>query len=227
MLRQLAVFLLLLLLGTAPARAQGMGQISVHATGLTHPIGVKADAQGRLWVAEQGSGNDDGQIAIVTADGQVHPFLTGLPSVPIEGEFESAQHLQFRDGALWITLGLGSENPTSSLIRADTSGFSPGDTPLTMDDVELIEGIGAFVTAQGFAQTNVYNLAFGPEGNQFLVDASANAILQRDAATGDLSVFASFDDLPNPTPVGPPMIQTVPTSIVFVGPLSGTMLRRG
>lgn len=66
-------------------------------------------------------------------------------------------------------------------------------------------------------ETNLFNLTVGPAGDLFIVDAAANAIIRRQAGTGQLSVFATFDDLPNPTRVGPPTIDPVPTGIIYDG----------
>ena len=49
------------------------------------------------------------------------------------------------------------------------------------------------------------------------MDASANAIIRRDAKSGALSVFATVPRIPNPIPDGPPTVQSLPTGIVFDG----------
>ena len=213
----LAAILLLM----APTSVQAQGEPSVFATGLVAPQGIAVDSLGRIWVAEQGTGNDDGRISIVLSDGQVHPFLIDLPSVIVQGEPESAHHLMFDDGMLWATLGLGEATPDGNLLRIDTSGFVPGDPPLDLDDVELTEDVGTFVIDHEFEedtdQTNIYNMTIGPDGDLFIVDASANAVIRRASDTGMLSVVAELPSIPNATPVGPPMMQAVPTGIVFTG----------
>lgn len=208
----MASTIVLLWLAT-PVHAQ---QIDVYAQGLVNPIGIEVDANGLVWVAEQGTGSDDGQISVVTTDGQVHPFLTGLRSVLIEGETESAQHLGFQDGQLWVTYGLSSITPEGYLLRVDTTGFAPGDPPLSVNDAEVID-IGTFVLGEGFDETNPYNFTVGPDDDLFITDASANAIIRREAASGTLSVFAELDSIANPTQIGAPYIDAVPTSIVFAG----------
>ena len=213
-LRRAMGWTMLLALLANPAPAQEVA--SVYATGLTAPIGLEADARGWLWVAEQGTGNNDGQIAVVTSDGQVHPFLTGVRSLVFDNTPASAYHLTFHDGALWAALGLSTDVAEGYVLRIDTTGFRPGDTPHTAAEAELID-IGNFVLCEGFPETNLYDLAFDANGDLYVVDAGANAVIKRDGATGDLSVLATFETIPNPTPVGPPFIQAVPTSILFAG----------
>lgn len=77
---------------------------SIYATGLRGPVGIEIDARGWLWVAEQGSGANDSQISVVTAENEVHPFITGLPSgVNAAGEVSGANHVYFSpDGELLI-----------------------------------------------------------------------------------------------------------------------------
>ena len=195
-----------------PALSQA--QPTVIASGLASPLGLEMDARGRLWVAEQGTGNDDGRIVVITADGMVHPFLEGLRSIVFEGSPTSAYHLTFHNGSLYAAHGYSTDSPEGYVLRADTTGFTPGDTPLQASDVERID-IGTFAIAEGVAETNVYNLMAGPDDDLYIVDAGGNAVYRRDAATGDLSLFTTFEALPNPTPVGPPFIHAVPTAIVF------------
>lgn len=193
---------------------------TVVASGLTSPQGVTVDDRGRIWIAEQGTGADDGRVSVVSSDGTVHPFLVDVPSVTFQGSAESLHHVEIRDGELWGTLGLGEADPRGFVLRADLAGWSPGDAPRTMADV-ILEEVGSVVLEHDFAvdtdQTNVYNLTFDDVGNLYLVDASANAVLRRDAGTGAFSVLAEFQGIPNSTGEGPPEVQAVPTGVVFHG----------
>ena len=98
---------LVLLLGllTAPAHAQS--NASVYAEGLVAPTGLETDSEGRVWVAEQGTGSDDSRISVITPDGTVYPFATGLRSIiSPEGMGEGVTHLKLYDGDLWAVAGL-------------------------------------------------------------------------------------------------------------------------
>lgn len=192
--------------------------VRLYAEGLVAPIGIEVGPQGWLWVGEQGTGQDDSQISVITPDGQVYPFLTGLPSDTVAGEITGAwrPYLSADGSELLILQGEGTDALSMSLLAADLSGFAPGDPPLTSSDVRVVADIGAFVLGeQRFAQSNPYAMTVGPGGDQFIVDAGANALIRRDTDTGQLSVFATFEEVPNPTPVGPPMTDAVPTGIVF------------
>ncbi len=194
--------------------------ISTYADGLVAPQGLEFDGQGWLWVAEQGTGNDDGRISIVTPDGIVHPFLIDLPSNIVQGQPESVHHILLDGNNLWGTLGLGETDPASLLLRADISGFTPGDTPLSLNDVTT-EDIGTFVLAADLTddseQTNIYNLTMDSSGDLYIVDASANAVVRRQAGSGSLSIYAELPATANQSGVGPPFVQAVPTGIIASG----------
>lgn len=194
--------------------------VEVFASGLLAPQGIEVDGAGTVWVAEQGTGAADSRISAITPDGQVHPFLVGLASNIVQGSPEGVHHVQIRNGVLWAAQGLGEMSPEGNLLRVDLAGWSPGDPPLGLGDAD-VEPVGAFVLAHAFAadtdQTNIYNMAFAPDGDLYLTDASANAILRRDAGTGALSVFAELPGIDNPTGMGPPVMQAVPTGIVHDG----------
>jgi len=215
--QRLAVMAVLLSLITA-SNVRAQVNVSVYATGLASPIGLEIDNQGRLWVAEEGSGNKDSRISVVTADGKVHPFLTGLPSEIVEGDPLGAEHLYLdANGDLLIMQGEGADFLSESVLTISTAGFSPGDTSRKIDDLKAIHKIGRFSLSNGGASTNPYAMAIGPDDNFYIVDAGLNGIVKLERCTGKLSVFATFDPIPNPTTEGPPFMDPVPTGIVFSG----------
>jgi hypothetical protein len=55
------------------------------------------------------------------------------------------------------------------------------------------------------------------ENSLFVVDAAMNTINRVEARTGRSQVLVRFASLPNPTPVGPPLLDAVPNSIHRVG----------
>ena len=205
------LLLLALSLGPAALRAQP----APFVTGLRFPIGVTTDAAGRVWVAEQGSGPaaNDGRISVVLPNGQTFPFLTGLATGGTAAEQRGVAHLAFVGSDLWFT---HTTSPSSGgVYRVPTAGFTPGDPPRTFAAVVDSANVARFVFAQGATDSQAYGLAAGPDGTLYVTDAGANRVVRRDPATGALAVVAAFPDLPNPTPVGPPVVQVVPTGIVF------------
>ena len=184
-------------------------------TGLTAPVGLEVDGKGQLWVTEVGLGNDDGKVSLVTPGGKVYPVIEGFRSfTDPAGDFVGLNHLLLQGNTLWILHAEGK------LYRADVSSFRPGDAPLKANALAF-EDIGSFVKAYDFEEdteeSNPYNLTLGPGGDFYIVDASANAIIRRDAKSGALSVFATVPGIPNPIPDGPPTVQSLPTGIVFDG----------
>ena len=198
--------------------AQGQGGVSLYADGFTMPTGLEVDDDGRVWVAEQGTGQDDSQISVVMPDGTVYPFATGLRSIiSPEGMGEGVTHLKLYDGDLWAVAGL-TNAPDGLLYRFPLAGWSPGDPPLVTSDATLYD-LKPRVLALGFPESNIYSFTVGPDGDLFIVDAAANALFRFDLDADVLSVFATFADVPNPlfSNLGPPTSDAVPTKVLFTG----------
>lgn len=191
-------------------------RVIAFATGLTAPLGIEADAKGQLWVTEAGTGNtNDGQLSLITPQGNVFPVVEGFPSVVSpEGAVFGLNHLILKDGTLWMLHGVEGK-----LYKFNISSFKPGDAALQANELEY-EDIGTFVKNYAFKddnnETDIFNLTIGPGGDLFIADAAANAIIRRKAATGELSVFATIPPIDNPTG-DPAKVQAVPTGIVFDG----------
>jgi len=189
-------------------------KITKIADGLALPIGVEADHLGRIWVAETGTGKNDGKVSVITKDGKKYPVYTGFDSYTIDnGEIEGPAHLLISNGWLYI---VGSH---SKLYKVNPSSFQIGDAPKDASTLSY-EDIGAFVLDYDFKykiyETHAYGIVAGDGGNIYLTDAASNAILRR-ASNGALSVVTEFAPIANPTPVGPPQIHQVPTSLYFDG----------
>ena len=184
------------------------------ATGLVTPIGLTTDAGGRVWVSEVGTGNNDGAVSVIDSDGTVNRVITGFPSVIFDDSPAGLTHLTFHNGLLYILHGASGR-----LYTADVSGYSPGSPPIPAASLTSYD-LGTFVRDYDFAddtnESNLYSLTVGPDGALYITDAAANAIIRR-ALDGTLSMFATVPSIANPTPVGPPFVQAVPTGIVFDG----------
>ena len=189
------------------------------ASGLQTPIGIETDWQGNIWVAEQGTANNDGKVVVVVPGASeagkettmTYDAIINLSSIinPLSGEPEGPANMLFDNGTLYILAG-------EYLYRADVSSFKPGDAPIDANTLPY-EDIGTWVRSQNIVtpnDTHPYDLKKGPDGKLYIIDAGANAMIKRENA-GNYSVFAKFPDMPNPTPVGPPFIQSVPTGIIF------------
>lgn len=192
-----------------------LAQNPPYAANLASPIGLEVDDQGWLWVAEVGTGNNDGRISVITPDGQVYAALEGLGSITEAGGVAGSYHLELIDGALYVTNGLGTETADGYLLRIDPSGFTPGNGPLTSAAIDTVANTGAFAGSNGLVENNLYDVEPGPDGDLFLADAGANAVFRLDRETGEMSVFMNLDPVPNPTPVGPPVIEGVPSKLLY------------
>ena len=188
--------------------------ITTVASGLAAPMGLETDANGNIWICETGTANNDGKVVVVTPKGEMHDAIINLSSInnASSGEVQGPAHLLLDHGMLYVLAG-------NYLYKADVSHFMPGDAP--MDGSMLsYEDIGSFVLSYPFVNnahdTHPYNLTKGPGGDLYISDAGANAILHRTSAN-HYTVIAEVPGIANPTPVGPPQIQAVPTSIMWDG----------
>ncbi|GAB4012767.1 hypothetical protein GCM10028808_29900 [Spirosoma migulaei] len=187
------------------------------ATGLVGLIGVETDANGRVFVTEQGTGNNDGRVSEITPDGKVHPIITGLYSFTRpDNELDATDHLLAADGVLYIlnakglyTFNLASYKTGNAPIPA--SSLTPENIQKTVIDYTFTEDTG---------ESHLYNMTLGPDGALYIADAAANAILRR-SKTGQISVVTAVPGIANPNPAGPPpgppFIESVPTGIVYDG----------
>lgn len=220
-----ALFTLLVWFGTTSCdktddvidELQSSPRVEEFISGLATPSGIEVDAKGQLWVTQSGTGvTNDGQVLLITPQGQVYPVVQGFPSFTSqEGAIIGLSHVLLQDGTLWILHG-----PSGRLYKANVAAFKPGDAPLRAENLAF-EDVGSFVKAHVFAedtdQSNMYNVTVGPKGDFYFVDAAANAIIRRDAASGQLSVFAAVPAIANTGGDGLPPAESVPTGIVFDG----------
>ena len=188
--------------------------ITTVATGLVSPIGMEADRNGNVWVAQEGTGKNDGKVSIITTSGQKFDAIIGLESFITDiGEVEGPSHLLFTEGRLFI---LGAHG---KMYKANVNSFRPGNIPLAASTL-AVEDIGAFVLGYNFVNnahdTHPYGITKGPDDAIYIADAAANAIIKR-SRSGVLTVLAEVPGIPNPLPYGPPQIQSVPTGVIYDG----------
>lgn len=193
-------------------------QVIEYASDLVTPFGLEIDGLGNVWVAEAGTGNNDSRVSVIVGKDKVYTAIEGFASVlpPDEPAALGVSHMLLVDFTLWM-LNIAE----GRLYWADLTSFQPGDFPLQAADLPY-QDIATFVVDYDFGdedteESNPYNLTLGPDGDIFIADAAANAIIRRDAQTSELSVFATFPNIPNPTEVGPPAINVVPTGVAFDG----------
>ncbi|TKK68483.1 ScyD/ScyE family protein [Ilyomonas limi] len=188
--------------------------ITTVASGLVSPMGLETDAGGNIWICETGTAAHDGKVVVVTPSGEVYDAIVNLASInnAVSGEVEGPAHLLLDKGVLHVLAG-------NYLYNINVSNFKPGDTPIDASTLPY-EDIGSFVLSYPFVNnahdTHPYNLTKGPEGDLYIADAGANAVLHRKGAN-QYTVLAELPNVANPTPIGSPEIQCVPTGIMYDG----------
>jgi hypothetical protein len=206
----LTLFLLLSLTLTSHA------QFSVFAKDLVSPVGVETDASGNHWVTDNGTGKMDGRILVVKPNGEVIPVITGLPSKinPVVGEPSGVwRSLFLPNGRLAVIIGEAYTEDFGKILIFDFRHFRLGrSAPKTVADAVSSIQVGAFSRTLT-PESNIFSAVFDESGNWYVTDAAANHIVKI-SPSGRKSVFAKFPDIPNPTPIGPPMINAVPTKII-------------
>ncbi len=199
--------------------------ITTVASGLPGVMGITTDHQGNIWVSEGGTDtvgnkgnthNNDGKVVVITPGGKQYDAVIHLSSYAnvYSGELQGTVHLLMDGGTLYILSG-------DDLYTADVSHFNPGDDPIEATTLPQ-ENIASFASQNALTynpehDSHPYALAIGPEGDLYIADAGANAILHR-KGENDYTVLAEIPSSPNPTPqMGGPVIQAVPTSIMWDG----------
>lgn len=221
---------LLLFLIALCVSASLSAQLSIIADSLPSPIGIKADKWGNVWVANVGTGNDDASITLIVPGGKKYIAFNNLPSKlnPLAGDVVGPwRAIPMNYGRMAVLVG---GNPTlgenfGKLLFFNMNGYTPGDAPKTLKDTTHSFNVGAF----GYATSD--NLDSDPfsavqdeDGHWYITDAGANNILKVSRNGKEMSVFAHFAPFKNPTPVGPPFVDPVPTGIVALPKYGGFLV---
>lgn len=221
-------------------------------SGLDNPRGMAFAPNGALYVTEAGRGGPGpcplngageprcyGKTGAITRlwQGQQLRVVEGLPStaLPDGSAAGGPNDISFLGtGAALVAMGLGGgpafreaygDDVLGSLIHLATSGTW-----------RVVADVAAHEFENNPAGGPVDSTPFGvlaEAGSRIIADAGANALLSV-AANGTVTTLAVLPALPNPTPVGPPMIESVPTSVargpdgaLYVGQLTGFPFPQG
>ncbi len=220
----LGVFGALALIGGAIAQ-QGPPPTGVPlAAGLTGPRGLTSLAGGDILVSE-GAG---GRLLQVAPDGTTTELLTGLPVDVLEiapGETETLGiSSAIPDGGTghYYVIGESTKPGFSALYQAEAGG-----TPTLIadfGDYEEANNTDGDMDLAGDPEllSNPYDLVLDANGDIFVTDSGANAVLKVDGTTNAITPFAIFPNIPNPLfadgqGIGGPTMDQVPTGIT-IGP---------
>ena len=207
-------------------------QLKSIAQDLNNPIGVVADDWGNKWVAESGTGATDGAIVVITKTNKKHIVIKDLPSVfnPVAGDVVGPwKAMPLKYGKLAVIIGGNAPilGPLFGNIAIfDLNGFVPGtDSALTIDDAIQLIDVGTFAfNASDNADSDPFSAVQDEDGVWYVTDAGSNSIIRISRNGKNMSVFAKFPRFANPTPVGPPMVDPVPTGIVAIPNYGGFLV---
>ena len=202
--------------------------------GLNTPIGVEFDGNGNIWFTEMGVQGPDnpgnGKINYLSPglDGSydLNGFVEGVAvAFSSMGEATGALQLAFdTDGSLLLAAGGPNIPPFPSLgsiLRYDPTEMvrsaGPYDvlaSPALMQQIPVFP----FVVGSGYGDSNTYAVApAGDDGDLYIVDSGANALLRWSSAADELSVVVDFPAVENPKGSVPGISQAVPTQVIADG----------
>ncbi len=195
-----------------------LAQLTPVAGNFVGVAGVETDADGNAWVTETGSGANNGQVIRVKPNGEKAVIITNLPSAvnPANGETGGPwRSMMLANNRLAVIVGEGPTNLFGRIMFFNLTGFQPGISPAkTLADTTSTIDISRFALAQsGVTNSNPFSAVLDSDGSWYVADAGANMIIKV-TASGQRSVFARFPKVPNPTPIGPPVVDAVPTKII-------------
>lgn len=202
----------------------------VVATGLNGPQGVYVAADGTVWVTDdglggsstftvpgvQGTGNyGDSARVIKVAPGGAQSVVTSTPSINIPnigptggGKIAVLGNTVYVANGVW-NAGFSVARPAkaSAVLRLDGAATVEVANLFAFEAATNPDGVPA---AQGGIDSHAYGLEAGPDGQLYVADAGANALLKVDPATGGVSLVASLAGQTSGTGA-----QSVPTGVAF------------
>lgn len=190
--------------------------MEVIAADLRGPIGIERDAAGNLWIAESGTGANDGAMTVIWSDGTQQRVIDSLPSLfDLETSeiFGPTRVQAFNDQYFGVLLAGGLPDVSSSIAVFERNSIQPGGPVLSIQDAANIIHLEERVLKLGYPESNGFS--FVHDGKDlYIADAAANAIMHRDGLTGVIKPIANFPPTANPLPFGPPVYEAVPTRII-------------
>lgn len=220
---------------------------TVVMSGLDNPRGLAFAPNGALYVTEAGRGGAGpclinpgtgeercfGMSGAITRlwKGKQERVVEGLEShaMPDGSSASGPTDISFLGtGGAYVTLGLGGGPDFQAALGNQYGGTlihmaASGEWKVVADILEHEEDENP---AGGAIDTNPFAVLAEP-GGRIVVDAGGNSLL-RVAADGTVETLAVFPPMPNPTGFGPPIIESVPTTVargpdgaLYVGELTG------
>ncbi|MCA9911923.1 MAG: ScyD/ScyE family protein, partial [Anaerolineae bacterium] len=184
--------------------------------GLNGPQGIYVDADGNVWIAENGLGGDEEVSYFDAATYEEIPGLLGntarlirvapdgtqevmaeLPSIAAGQDILGSARITTLDGQVYFTHG-----GWISTLGDDVSvpGFAAVNT-LSDDGIAVVASTFAHENSENpdgldLRESHPYGIAAGPDGMLYVTDAAANALIKIDPASGEITTVTAFDPLP-------------------------------
>jgi len=214
--------------------------------GLDNPRGIAFAPNGALYVAEAGRGGPGpclvspigeprcfGHTGAITRlwMGQQSRVVEGLEShaLPDGSSAAGPNDISFNGvGGAYITMGLGGDGAWKAALGGTSFGsvIKMAASGQWKPVADILQHETAKNPAGGPVDTNPFGVLAEP-GETLIADAGGNSLLSV-SRNGRVETVAVFPSQPNPTPVGPPMIEAVPTAVargadgaLYVGQLTG------
>ncbi|MEZ4560109.1 MAG: ScyD/ScyE family protein, partial [Caldilineaceae bacterium] len=188
--------------------------VTVVVDGLFGPLGLETLADGSLLVAEEGTGqrDDSAGVSLITPDGTVGRFISGLPSTRDAGDLAGVPLVKLSpDGTTLYVGNFGVGHLWTYTLSADEQahGIALPAVPLTTDDLGT-----AMARLNNVMLINPFDMTFDAAGVPVVADASGNGVAKENA-NGTTRFIHRFDQLPNPV-MASDTIEAVPTGITRV-----------
>lgn len=248
----LVIVLAILGIAASEARAAVTYAMREVMSGLVTPRGMALGPDGALYVAEAGRGGTGPSVVLgngATAflgdtsgvsrllGGVQQRVISGLPSIATAAGLDASglQDIAFDPmGQAYGLFAFGSEaaQRDSNLGAVGANLGRIVKLPLSGPGViQPVADIAAHEQANnpagGARDSNPFGFAITPNGDFVVADAGANAFVNATAA-GVVTTLGVLAARPNPLPFGPPVFQSVPTSIAigpdgayYIGQLTG------
>ena len=210
------------------------GGVTVVMTGLNAPKQLAFGHEGALYVAESGTGapgdacipaGDGGEVACYSLSGSItrlwkgeqERVVTGLPSLGAPGNVAAGPNdIAFQGrGNMYVTIGLGADPALRDQLGAVGANLGTLVVVRPNGKWSVVADIAGYELANdpddGVPDSNPYGV-HAERGRVYVTDAGGNSLLEV-SPSGEISLVATFADIPVPGGVPIPFAQAVPTEV--------------
>ncbi|MEL6274145.1 MAG: ScyD/ScyE family protein [Bacteroidota bacterium] len=169
------------------------------------------------WLVTSGMGANDGKVCRVTPAGDADIIIDSLPSffnVATNAVDGALGAWLADDGIIYVMQGGGPDPLSSSILQFSWEDYLTKGSPLLPQERNSAIMVGEWALANGYIESNPYSSFRQETGDLIIADAAANAVFRYHVNGDSLSVVADMPSTPNPTPIGPPFIEPVPSKVL-------------